>query len=168
MTGMTGYYRKRPEITANDRTWTYVTRHDRNNRKWPETAGNNRTWTDMTGHDRPWPETTGNDRKRPEMTVRYFVHGPRRYRMTGRYFMHGPRRYKTTGEKNFFVFNFFEKTKKWNSFQAKIRWSCKLHENRSKKMAFGINGLMKLHAFWKIRISTQIRIYSIFEQALAP
>jgi hypothetical protein len=64
--------------------------------------------------------------------------------MTGRYFMHGPRRYKTTGKKKFFIFNFFEKTKKWSSFQAKIRHSCKLQENRPKKMAFGINGLKEM------------------------
>jgi hypothetical protein len=61
--------------------------------------------------------------------------------MTGRQFLHGPRRYKTTVEKNFFIFNFFEKAKKLSSFQAKIRLSFKFHENRSKKVAFGTNGL---------------------------
>jgi hypothetical protein len=30
-----------------------------------------------------------------------------------------------TGKKNFFIFHFFAKTKNWNSFQPKIRLSCK-------------------------------------------
>jgi hypothetical protein len=124
MTGMTRYYRKWPEMTANDRTWKYMTGHEH---MWPDMTGNGRKWPDMNGYDQAWPTMTGNDQKWSEMTVWYFMHGPRRYRLTGRYFMHGPRWYKTTREKSFFVFDFFKKTKKWNSFQAKIRCSCTLH-----------------------------------------
>jgi exosome complex RNA-binding protein Rrp4 len=68
--------------------------------------------------------------------------------------MHGPRRYKMTGKKNFFIFHLFFKTKKWRSFQANISPSCKFHRNRSKKMAFGTNGLIWI----RIRIQAKTEL----------
>jgi hypothetical protein len=65
--------------------------------------------------------------------------------MTVRYFMYGPRRYNLHEKKNFFVYHFFAEKNFLGPFQTKTKPSCKFHENRSKKVAFGINGLIKLN-----------------------
>jgi hypothetical protein len=101
-------------------------------------AGNCWKWPIMTGNDRSWPEMTDNDWKwpiGPFYTVQDGTEWPGSTLCT---VWDG-----TKWRKKTFIFHFFVKTKKWNSFQPKIRPSCKFHRNQSKKMAFSINRLRK-------------------------
>jgi hypothetical protein len=114
------------EMTGNDRTWPDMTGHDR---IWPVMTGYDRTWLNVTWCDRTWtwPNMTGNDRA-------VFYARSETVQNDRAVLYARSETVQNDREKKLFYFSFFRKKQKsWSSFQAKIRPSCKLHENQSKK-----------------------------------